>query len=346
MAGRMTGDRMPNDRVPNDRMPNDRVPNDRMPNDRTGGDRPNQRMTLRGADLGAALRELRTGAGLTGRAFIEAVAAAGGPPLDRAQLSRIEGGERGLPVAQWHRLLDAVTRIDAGGSPVPAELVDRLADLLPPPPELIEALPPRSLAQVLDRWYALARVMHERPAPRIAMSGAEPPTARGLAAALFMARYRGALDEILRRADLATAPAGPDPADAVQVLAVEPAETEVPPNGPFEIRVRLRNAGPVPWGDDRLLLRLGPPISSTLAQTAPLLPVPATAPGAVCDILVPGRGHYLPGRCVVSYVMLFANGRPCLAGGLSLPVTTVAESHSTLSLSEQVAAFFRNLRRR
>jgi hypothetical protein len=223
---------------------------------------------------------------------------------------------------------------------VPPGALDVLVALLPSPEGLIEPLPPRRLADIVESWLDLARALAQRPAPRVASAR----DTRGTAAALFVARYRPALAALVSRGDLRRAPTEPIAGDDVHVLAVSPDETRVGPNQPFEIRVRLRNAGTVAWGDDRLLLRLGPPISSTIAQTAPVLPVPPTVAGGTCDIVVPGRGHYLPGRCVVTYVMTFANGKPCLPGGLSLPISTVAELHSTLSLHEQVAALFRKRR--
>lgn len=300
---------------------------------------PTERAILRGPALGEALRRLRESVPLKGREFIEALADAGGPHLDRALLSRIEKGERGLPAAQWHQLLHAVT-----GMELSMELTGALAGLLPPP-DVIEPLPTRPLASTLQHWFAIAREISGRQAPRLVLTSEIAEAKRGAAAALFLTRYQQTLADVLNRADIAEHPADPAPGDDVRVVDIQPAETEVPPNGPFEIRVRLRNAGTVAWADNRLLVRLGPPITSTIAQTAPLLPVPATAPGDTCEILVPGRGHYLPGRCIVTYVMAFPNGKPCLPGGLSLPVTSVADSHSTLSLSRQLARFLRTQHR-
>lgn len=89
----------------------------------------------------------------------------------------------------------------------------------------------------------------------------------------------------------------------------------------FVFDVTLRNTGTCAW-TDRMLLRLGPPVTSNLPFTPGLLPVPDSAPGRECRILVPGRAQWFAGLAIVSYVMVTADCSLAVPGHLECRVDT------------------------
>jgi hypothetical protein len=87
----------------------------------------------------------------------------------------------------------------------------------------------------------------------------------------------------------------------------------------FVARCRLRNLGEVAW-KDRLLVRLGPVVASSLAFTPPVLPLPDTPPGNECPLVISGRAPWLPNLTTVVFAMTIPDGTPAMPGSLQLTV--------------------------
>ncbi|MFI9531581.1 hypothetical protein [Micromonospora rosaria] len=120
-----------------------------------------------------------------------------------------------------------------------------------------------------------------------------------------------------------------DPADRVVVEGSDSVLDLTIDHGQlFALPVVLSNVGSVSWRD-RLLVRLGPPVSSSLAFTPPVLSVPDTAPGESCLIAIPGRGPWFPCLTAVTYVMTFPDCRPAIGGGLQLFIDAKEEHTAT-----------------
>lgn len=110
--------------------------------------------------------------------------------------------------------------------------------------------------------------------------------------------------------------------DSVAVLTPAELLTQQRKNGElFVFEVILKNTGKVDWCD-RLIFRIGPPVTSNLPLAPLLVPVPDAKPGEQCRILVPGRAQHLHGLAVISYVMVFADCSQALPGHLQLRVDT------------------------
>lgn len=127
--------------------------------------------------------------------------------------------------------------------------------------------------------------------------------------------------DVLRR--LATdGPWAPDPDDRVAVDDEDVDQTQrVAPGGPFVFRAHLHNTGTVPWVD-RMLYRLGPPVTSSLPFAPVLVPIPDAKPGHTSTVIIPGRGQVFPNLAVMTYAMIFADCAPCLPGSIRFLVDT------------------------
>lgn len=291
-------------------------------------------LTIKSSGLGRALRQARKALGLSGAAFCTEIYATGGPSLTKSQLSFIENGTRGLRLDDWRKISAALVALGT-----PHELVAALGAELPSSnaePEVERSLPETvaDLRTTLDQ-------LTQQPLPVVEeIDGVESD--RGAGTAALLARYAPIAQQVLSMLTSAeTVTTQPDPRDRVRVRAITPTEARVVANQLFEFTVELDNVGPIAW-QQRLLLRLGPPVTSTLAQTAPLLPVPDTPAGGTCQIQIPGRAHFLPGACVITYVMIFSDGTPCLPGGLALPITSIGPTHRALPVSAKVAKILRS----
>lgn len=296
------------------------------------------RLTIKSKNLGRTLRDARKSLGLSGTDFCAEIAAIGGTSLKPPQLSFVENGTRGLRLDDWRSISAALVIL--GAAP------DLVATLDAGLPSInVEPTISRSLQEtVSDLRRSLDQLMRQS-APVIEQTDGMKSD-RGASAAAYLTRYlpiTQRAQSILGRSDIGAIHS--DSRDRALVRKIEPAESRIPVNQLFDVTVELENAGFVAWRR-RLLLRLGPPITSTITQTAPLLPVPDTPPGATCRIQIPGRAHFLPGSCVVTYVMIFPDGTPCLPGGFVLPITSIGQPHRALEISAKVGRILRSLSRK
>ncbi|QFZ18707.1 hypothetical protein [Saccharothrix syringae] len=246
------------------------------------------------------LVDTRRGLGLSLAGFARHLQDRSGPTLTRQRLSR---HEQGSPVPE--RLLRAIAETCAADDALDPVLRTRWRRLLSGPEPVIAATDHR-------------RRLHE-------LTCRLPGNPRW---PLFrqLAREHGAdLDALLAGArDLLAMPPRDDwrpvEGDAVTVVEQESALGVALVRGePFVLVATLRNSGTVPWRQ-RLLTRLGPPVTSSLAFTPPVLPIPDTRPGETCRITIPGRGPWFPNQSLVTYVMTFPDLTPCLPGSLILLV--------------------------
>jgi hypothetical protein len=111
-------------------------------------------------------------------------------------------------------------------------------------------------------------------------------------------------------------------ADRVQVRGPDAdRKLAVRPGDPFVFALDLINAGEIIW-TDRMLYRLGPPVSSSLPFAPGLVPLPHTEPGATTTVLIPGRAQVFPNLAAMTYIMVFPNCSPCLPGSVRFLVDT------------------------
>lgn len=268
----------------------------------------------------AALRRLRGNRSL--RSFADHLAAHGlSDQISRQRLSRVEQGTADLPASQWEALADILLR---SGCPAPD-----VAALRPSGP-VIEPTPPstpstrrRQWSRVVDRlagnrWWQHPNLLMERVAGRERAHQYHELTVR------YGIDQEWQRSETSRRLTLG-ANAEPFVADRRDSAAVDTTASVLSAALDqvqlFILRARLRNTGPVPWRD-RLLYRIGPPVSSSLPFTPAVLPLPDTPPGEACEILIPGRAQWFPNLAVISYVMVFPDCSPCLPGRLRCQIDT------------------------
>lgn len=266
-----------------------------------------------------ALRRLRGTMSL--RSFVDHLAAHGLPSeqLSRQRLSKVEQGTADLPPALWQAI---ATALMAGG-----HSFDEVAALIPR--SSIEPVPPSTPSLRRRQW---TKLLDRLPGNRWWMQ----PSALilRLAGSDWVRRYHALIAEfgidpedqrreVLRRLADAGDPTERIPThDAVSVLeAGSELSVRIGRGELFVLRARLANRGDTEWRD-RLLYRLGPPVTSSLPFAPGLLPVPDTNPGGTCDVLIPGRGQWFPNLAVLSYVMVFADCSPCLPGRLRCLVDT------------------------
>ncbi|MDN5853462.1 MAG: hypothetical protein L0K86_11570 [Actinomycetia bacterium] len=272
------------------------------------------------AELGRALRNARDTLRLDGASFCALVERTAGRRLTKARLWAIERGEQ-RAADVWP---DLVAVLAAAGAP--AEHVARIE-------ELLRQDDPRATSPLRDLADRLAdlRASAENAAHQTDAADGREGTVHGVLQRRLTAVARAVVDA-------GSGPSSaPDPRDAVEVLAPT-GELRTSSNVLTEIPVRLHNAGPVPW-KGRFLLRIGPPVTSTISYTPPLLALPATSPRGLAEIDLPVRTHYLAGTCVVTYVMVDARGWPCLPGGLPVRITVVGDQHSVPAPSEEWRRF-------
>jgi RNA polymerase sigma factor (sigma-70 family) len=89
----------------------------------------------------------------------------------------------------------------------------------------------------------------------------------------------------------------------------------------FLLRLYLHNTGSVPWRD-RLLYRVGVPVTTGTPFTPGVLPVPDTDPGQQCEVLVPGRAQWFRSHAAINFVMVFPDFTPCLPGRVTCWIDT------------------------
>jgi Helix-turn-helix domain len=210
-------------------------------------------------DTAVLLADTRRALGLSLAGFAQRLQNRSGPKVTRQWLSR---HEQGSPVPG--RLLHAIAETCAADEMLDTALRARWRRLLSGPEPMITAGDRRR------RLPELACRMPRNPRwPRYQQLTREHGT--DLDALLAEARDR-----------LAMPPQNdwrPVAGDAITVareestLGVALARGEL-----FVLVATLRNSGTVPWRQ-RLLTRLGPPVTSSLAFTPPVLPIPDTRPG-------------------------------------------------------------------
>ncbi|MFL6118474.1 hypothetical protein [Actinophytocola sp.] len=258
------------------------------------------------------------------RAFTELLAANGlaAGRLSRHRLRDVESGDSELPDALWD---DIAAAMIASGRAAGDVAGLRMAGLP------IEPVPVPTPRQRLERWTRAADQLSDNRwwrYPLTLVARATNPANmgqyRGILARHGVDRVR-ILHEARKRFERGAATAGqwqasPDDGVAVDrvhsVLAAEMTRGEL-----FLLPVRLYNTGSVPWRD-RLLYRIGPPVSSATPFTPPMLPVPDTDPGHACDMQIPGRAQWFLSNAVINMVMVFPDFSSCLPGHLPVWVDT------------------------
>ncbi|MBP2329351.1 transcriptional regulator with XRE-family HTH domain [Kibdelosporangium banguiense] len=248
----------------------------------------------------ALLADTRRALGLSLAGFAQRLRNRSGPKLTRQWLSR---HEQGSPVPE--RLLRAIAETCAADEMLDMALRTRWRRLLSGPDPVI-TVPDRR-----RRLHELARRVPRNPRWPLYQQ---------------LAREHGAtLDALLAEArDLLAMPPQDDwrpvAGDAITLVRQESTLGVALVRGElFVLVATLRNSGTVPWRQ-RLLTRLGPPVTSSLAFTPPVLPIPDTLPGQTCRIVIPGRGPWFPNQSLVTYAMTFPDLAPCLPGSLILMV--------------------------
>jgi hypothetical protein len=235
--------------------------------------------------------------------FTRLLADQGAPKLTRQRLSGFERGQR-LPVPLLYAIAEACATI--GG--LPDEIRGRWLQILRQP----------------DSWdrvpgsYPSGRRKQLRALTARATGNPRWPLYRELAGGLGV-DLDANLAEARRCLELPDNPAWqPVPDDRAVVVSQAGSLRVTVERGELFIFVcTLSNCGSTAWRD-RLLIRLGPPVTSSLAYTPPVLSLPDTHPGAECRVVLPGRGPWFPNLSVVTYIMTFPDCRPCLAGSLRL----------------------------
>lgn len=267
----------------------------------------NPSSTPRPAQVPALLAETRVGLGLSLAAFAGLLSDNGGTTISRQRLSGWESGR-----AVTGPMLRIVAEVCASLDTLDGALRDRWRDLLRDPGD-IEPVPSLDPARRHAGLLTLARHVDRNPRwaryRQLAADGAMDLDAN--------------LEETRRR--LALAPPADrswtmDPADAVTIVAPRSTLGAAVKQGElFLLTVTLTNTGRVPWRD-RLLVRLGPPVTSSLAFTPPVLSLPDTPPGGDCTVAIPGRSPWFPNLTVITYAMTFPDCRPAVAGSLQLHI--------------------------
>ena len=266
------------------------------------------------------LRALRGDLSL--RAFAALLAENGLAPgrVSRHRLGDLEDGAN-APLAVWEEIADALTA--AGRSADEVAPLRSLEGLITPPPASTPDLRLRQWSRIVsrvagNRWWstplALVRMIT---APEKAMSYTQ-----------LFGRHGGVREQMLvevgRRLELGrvSGPFEPVPGDESRIdSAASTLRLQLDHGELFVLTARLHNTGAVPWRD-RLLFRLGSPVSSSLPLTPAVLPVPDTDPGGYCDLIVPGRAQWFRNLAVVSYVMVFPDLSGCLPGRIAFLIDT------------------------
>jgi hypothetical protein len=231
--------------------------------------------------------------------------------LSRHRLGAAERGEVDLPAALWDEI--AATLIRAGHTVADvAALRPFTAPIEPVPidPAVRLAQWRRLVGHVRDnKWWRTPTALLARVAnPELLPGYREVIERYGVDRMRYLRAVRARLAADGRWV--------PDPADRVAVdRASSVLRFELGRGELFVFRLHLHNVGSVAWRD-RLLYRIGPPVTSTMPFTPGILPVPDTKPGESCEILVPGRAQWLCGLAAVNFAMVFPDFTSCLAGRL------------------------------
>lgn len=264
-------------------------------------------------DRGAVLRGLRGDRSV--RAFSKLLAERlGEGTLSRHRLAGAETGAVELPDALWDEIAEAL--IASGHS---ATDVAALRSTRPP----VEPPPSPTPRQRLDQWSRVAGQVGNNYWWRMplkvisrATSAANLPGYRSIVARHGVDRARH-LRALRTRLDLGATGAGRWRADPDDGVAIDRARSECDRRTEraelFLLRLRLRNTGSVAWRD-RLMYRIGAPVTTGTPFTPGVLPVPDTDPGQDCEVLVPGRAQWFPSLAAISFVMVFPDFTPCLPG--------------------------------
>jgi hypothetical protein len=261
------------------------------------------------------------------RAFAKLLAESGlaSRAVSRQRLMDLEQGAD-APVALWEEIADALA---ATGVPLeelePLRSFEGLID--PPPPSTADL-----------RWRQWERITSRVPRnpwwhkPLSLVQKVLPKAEKATSYRELFDRYDKVREPMLEQAHLrlsrgSSGPFTPYPGDLARIdRAGSELHVRVEHGELFVLTLRLHNAGSVPWRD-RMLLRLGPPVSSSLPLTPAVLPVPDTDPGELCEVVVPGRGQWFLNLAVMNYVMVFPDMSSCLPGRVTFQVDTRDKNH-------------------
>lgn len=282
-----------------------------------------------------ALRQIRGSRSLREFAAFLAAHGLGDNELSRQRISRVEQGKIELPPELWARVIDVLR-----ATGVPDE---QLVPLAPVPAPIIEPVPPSEPDLRRVQW---SRLLASLPGNRWWQ---QPTTILAKVAGQRWVREYHALAErhgvnaedqrreVLRRL-ASEATWSPRPDDAIAVAGDESTRSiRISSGGLFVFELKLHNVGAVPWRD-RLLYRLGTPVSSSIPFLPALLPVPDTEPGESARVVLPGRAQWFPNLAVVNFAMMFADCSPSLPGVVRCFVDTREENRfdHTLSLPDGI----------
>lgn len=279
-----------------------------------------------------ALRRVR--GDLSSQAFVDLLHQHGYPAkLSRQRLARIEQGTARLTPATWNAIADALVRAGYTTEDVAELRPDEF--IIEPLPTVTPQVRRQQWTRLVDqisrtRWWLHPTVLLDRVVGR---------GWRHNYGQLFdehginREKYR----EHTRQRLLDTEAHVPQGNDAIEVDSTSVLDVHVDKVALFVLTAHLHNTGDVPWRN-RLLYRLGPPVSSSLPFTPAVLPVPDTLPGDECEVFIPGRAQWFPNLATVSYVMVFGDCTPCLPGRLRCSVDTRAtgEFDRTLPLPPKI----------
>jgi hypothetical protein len=265
-------------------------------------------------ERGAALRRLRGDMSL--RAFTAHLVAHGlaEGTLSRHRLGDVESGKATLSIGLWDEIAKALMAV--------GHSVDDVAVLRPTAPP-IEPLPPSTPRQRLEQWTRVASQVGNNywwlmPIKVItrATSATNLPLYQRIVARHDVDRGRH-LRAVQARLELGSTGAGQWQASADDGIAIDRARSECDKKTNqaelFLLRLRLHNTGSVPWRD-RLLYRVGSPVTTGTPFTPGVLPVPDTEPGQDCEVLIPGRAQWFRSLAAINFVMVFPDFTPCLPG--------------------------------
>jgi hypothetical protein len=265
-------------------------------------------------ERGAELRRLRGDMSL--RTFATYLVDNGLAPkrLSRQRLGAVEAGDAELSDALWDEIVKALI---TGG-----HTTDDVAALRPTAPP-IEPVPPSTPRQRLEQWTrVVGQVADNRwwRAPiaviKRATSPENLPQYRRIIARHGVDRERH-LQAVRTRLELGATRAGQWQASDDDRVAIDRARSDhtVPTDRAelFLLRLHLHNTGSVPWRD-RLLYRIGAPVTTGTPFTPGVVPVPDTDPGQRCEVLIPGRAQWFRSHAAIHFVMVFPDFTPCLPG--------------------------------
>jgi hypothetical protein len=285
-----------------------------------------------------ALAQIRDKRNISVRELHRLLVTNGLPPrkLSRQRLGRVVLGEAELPAELWEAIADALLAIG-----IPAAEVARVQPAAP----AMKLAPANTPDFRRNQWLALANRLpvgqRWKNIPKLIgkLAGLDWQGTLDQLQRLQLAELDKYLELAKRSLELGGKPAGKgvrQPGDAVElegnvstrIVRLRSQEVHV-------FRQRLHNTGTVEWRN-RLLYRLGPPVTSTLPFTPPLIPILPTAPGETCEISIPCRAQKFSNLAIVSYVMVFADCSMSLPGRLTLHVDTRGtDTFSTIDLPQR-----------